>query len=55
MVALERIQQVLVRLPPSYQTEVLDFIEYLLAKAKREAVYREDDWSSVRTKIGSCA
>ncbi|MFZ2420295.1 MAG: DUF2281 domain-containing protein [Anaerolineae bacterium] len=47
MVALERIQQVLLRLPPSYQTEVLDFTEYLLAKAKREAVYREDDWSSL--------
>lgn len=36
MVIAERIQTYLQRLPPSFQTEVLDFVEYLLAKAERE-------------------
>jgi hypothetical protein len=35
MVIAERIQQYVQRLPASLQVEVLDFVEYLLAKAER--------------------
>jgi hypothetical protein len=42
----ERIQQSLEQLPTSFQAEVLDFIEYLAAKAEREAFEREKrEWS----------
>jgi uncharacterized protein YecE (DUF72 family) len=44
----ERIQQSLEQLPTSFQTEVLDFIEYLAAKAEREAFEREKrEWSNL--------
>ncbi|MEJ5198464.1 MAG: DUF2281 domain-containing protein [Anaerolineae bacterium] len=36
MIVAERIQAYLQRLPAPFQTEVLDFVEYLLAKAERE-------------------
>ena len=46
MVITDRIQQHLEKLPASLQAEVLDFVEYLAAKASREAVRREArDWS----------
>ena len=41
MALRERIQAHLERLPPSFQAEVLDFVEYLQAKADREAVLAE--------------
>lgn len=44
MVVVERIQTYLQRLPPPFQTEVLDFIEYLLAKAERE---ERAEWSNL--------
>ncbi|MGC8959842.1 MAG: DUF2281 domain-containing protein [Chloroflexia bacterium] len=44
MVVVERIQRYLQRLPPPLQTEVLDFIEYLLVKAEREA---RTEWSNL--------
>jgi hypothetical protein len=44
MAIVERIQQYLEKLPTSFQAEVLDFVEYLLAKAER----REDgEWSDL--------
>ena len=48
MVLSERIQEYVERLPSSFQAEVLDFTEYLLAKAEREAVRQEErDWSNL--------
>jgi len=48
MVITERIQQYVQRLPTSFQVEVLDFVEYLLAKAEREAVRQEEKaWSAL--------
>lgn len=44
MVIAERIQTYLQRLPPPFQTEVLDFVEYLLAKAERE---ERAEWSNL--------
>jgi hypothetical protein len=38
MILSERIQQYVQRLPASFQAEVLDFVEYLAAKAEREMV-----------------
>jgi hypothetical protein len=47
MVLSERIQERVERLPVPFQAEVLDFVEYLLAKAEREAVRQERKlWSS---------
>jgi len=46
MVLSERIQQHVQKLPASFQAEVLDFVEYLLAKAEREVARQEErDWS----------
>ncbi len=48
MVTSERIQQYVQRLPASFQAEVLDFVEYLLAKAEREIARREERaWSDL--------
>jgi len=48
MVLSERIQQHVQKLPTSFQAEVLDFVEYLLAKAEREVVRQEGrDWSNL--------
>jgi len=48
MVLSERIQERVERLPVPFQAEVLDFVEYLLAKAEREAVRQERKlWSSL--------
>ena len=48
MVVTERIQQHVQRLPASFQSEVLDFVEYLLAKAEREVVRQEERaWSNL--------
>jgi len=41
MALSERIQEHVEKLPASLQAEVLDFVEYLLAKAEREAVREE--------------
>ena len=44
----EKIQQYLQRLPASFQAEVLDFVEYLLAKAERSGLHREAEmWSDL--------
>jgi hypothetical protein len=48
MILSERIQKHVQRLPASFQAEVLNFVEYLAAKAEREAVRQEDkSWSSL--------
>jgi hypothetical protein len=48
MLLTERIQQHVQGLPASFQTEVLDFVEYLTAKAEREALQQEKrSWSSL--------
>jgi hypothetical protein len=38
MVLSERIQERVEKLPARLQTQVLDFVEYLLSKAEREAL-----------------
>jgi len=48
MAIIEKIQQYIQRLPASFQSEVLDFVEYLLAKAEREALREEERiWSDL--------
>jgi len=42
MILSDRIQEYVQRLPASFQMEVLDFAEYLLAKAERKAVRQEE-------------
>ncbi len=41
MVLSDRIQEYIQKLPPSFQEEVLDYLEFLLAKAARE----DKEWS----------
>ncbi|MBS1250996.1 MAG: hypothetical protein MAG451_00025 [Anaerolineales bacterium] len=44
----ERIQEHVEKSPAPFQAEVLNFVEYLLAKAEREAVRQERKlWSSL--------
>jgi hypothetical protein len=40
----EKISQYLQKLPPSLQTEVLDFVEYILSKVERQ---EEQEWSTL--------
>ncbi len=48
MILSERIQQHVQRLPAYFQAEVLDFVEYLVAKAERETVQKEKrTWSDL--------
>ena len=48
MVLAEKIQRYVERLPASFQAEVLDFVEYLLAKAERETLRHEERaWSEL--------
>jgi len=44
MAISEKIQQYVQSLPASFQAEVLDFIEYLLTKTKRQ---EDSDWSEL--------
>jgi hypothetical protein len=44
----EKIQQYVQRLPASYQAQVLDFVEFLLAKVERERTRQEESaWSDL--------
>ncbi len=46
MTLSERIQKHVQSLPASFQSEVLDFVQYLAAKAEREAARQEDkNWA----------
>ena len=48
MVLTDRIQHYVQKLPASSQSEVLDFVQYLLEKAEREQGRREEiEWSSL--------
>jgi len=42
MAVAQQIQESVQRLPTAFQAEVLDFVEYLLAKAEREALREEE-------------
>ena len=43
---INEIQQYMRKLPESYQSQILDFVEYLVAKAEREAARLEETaWS----------
>ncbi len=44
MAITEKIQQHVQKLPASFQAEVLDFVEYLLAKVRQR---EEGDWSDL--------
>ncbi len=44
MTITEKIQQYIQRLPGPFQAEVLDFVEYLLAKTERR---EEREWSDL--------
>jgi len=39
----EKIQQYAQKLPPSYQEELLDYVQYLLVKAEQQ---EKQDWAS---------
>lgn len=46
MAVAQQIQESVQRLPATFQAEVLDFVEYLLVKAEREALRQEEqEWS----------
>jgi hypothetical protein len=46
MLGIDTIQQYVQKLPRPLQAEVLDFVEYLLAKIEREAAQQDEtDWS----------
>ncbi len=48
MILSERIQQYVQKLPASRQAEVLDFVEYLVAKSEQEMVLKErENWSTL--------
>ena len=48
MIITEKIQEYVQRLPAPLQSEVLDFIEYLLSKAERDIPRRESEsWSDL--------
>lgn len=48
MAMANQIQESVQRLPTAFQAEVLDFVEYLLAKAEREALRQEEQaWSNL--------
>ena len=44
MALADKIQQYVQRLPTAFQAEVLDFVEYLLAKTERQEA---SDWSGL--------
>ncbi len=44
MTIAEKIQHHIRKLPDAFQTEVLDFVEYLLVKAEKEAASEDEDW-----------
>ena len=48
MVITDKIQKYIQKLPESLQSEVLDYVEYLLAKAEYEKSRQEDkSWSDL--------
>lgn len=47
MAVANQIQESVQHLPTTFQAEVLDFVEYLLAKVEREALRHEEQaWST---------
>ena len=48
MVVAEKINQSVRRLPERLQTEVLDFVEFLLSKVNSDSAFQDDlNWSDV--------
>ena len=48
MIITDKIQEYVQRLPAPLQAEVLDFVEYLLAKVGRDIPHRESEsWSDL--------
>ena len=48
MAIAQRIEKYVEKMPASFQTEVLHFVEYLVAKAEGEATRREEGaWSAM--------
>jgi len=52
MVVTEKIQNYIQKLPTSLQSEVLDYVEYLLAKTEHEASRQEEmAWSGLSLNV----
>ncbi|MDI6791599.1 MAG: DUF2281 domain-containing protein [bacterium] len=52
MSVTEEIYQHLQKLPQRHQVEVLDFVEYLESKAKREIIIQDDlTWSDISLSL----
>ena len=52
MAVAERIHQYVQRLPNRLQAEVLDFVEYLLAKAERESANQDErEWTNLSLSL----
>jgi hypothetical protein len=52
MIITEKIQKYIQKLPISCQSEVLDYVEYLLGKAEHETSRQEEkDWSALSLSI----
>ena len=48
MIVMEKIHQSMQKLPEPLQAEVLDFVEYLLSKAQREATPEDENaWAGM--------
>jgi hypothetical protein len=55
MAVAQQIQESVQRLPTAFQAEVLDFVEYLLAKAEREAFREEEqEWANFSLATAMC-
>jgi hypothetical protein len=55
MAVAQQIQESVQRLPTAFQAEVLNFVEYLLVKAEREALRQEEqEWSSFSLAAAMC-
>ncbi len=55
MAVAQQIQESVQRLPMALQAEVLDFVEYLLVKAEREALRQEErEWSNFSLAAAMC-
>ena len=54
---MDEIEETVRKLPASYQAQVLDFVEYLVAKAEREAARQEElawsEWSLASAMRGT--
>lgn len=48
MTVIEKIQQYIQKLPASFQSEILDYVEYLFNKVEHDTIRREEKvWSDL--------